>query len=121
VHLLVCDDDEAVGRLLHSIYTASGWSVDVVTSGQACIDTITGSPPDVLVLDHMMPGLTGLETAQVLRDGGFDKPIVLFSAYLGPDIATSARELELFPVSKVDIQAVVRIVDTLGNHPRPIR
>lgn len=119
MRLLVCDDDPAIGKLLLSIYTAGGWDVDVVTSGQDCIDAVANTPPDVLVLDHMMPGLTGIETARVLRgETGFDKPIVLFSAYLGPDLAEAARELDLMPVSKVDIQAVVRIVDTLGSHPR---
>ncbi|HYH50489.1 MAG TPA: response regulator [Acidimicrobiia bacterium] len=119
MRLLVCDDDPAIGKLLNSIYTATGWDVEVVTSGQDCIDAVASSPPDVLVLDHMMPGLTGIETARVLRDGGFAKPIVLFSAYLGPDLAEAARALDLMPVSKVDIQAVVRIVDALGSHPRP--
>lgn len=118
MRLLVCDDDAAIGKLLHSIYTAGGWDVDVVTSGQGCIDVVATTPPDLIVLDHMMPGLTGIETARVLRGGGFDKPIVLFSAYLGPDLAQAARELDLMPVSKVDVQAVVRIVDTLGSHPR---
>ena len=118
MRLLVCDDDPAIGKLLNSIYTANGWDVTVVMNGQDCIDAVTSSPPDVLVLDQMMPGLTGIETARVLRENGFGKPIVLFSAYLGPDLAGATRELDLMPVSKVDIQAVVRIVDTLGSHPR---
>jgi CheY-like chemotaxis protein len=118
MRLLVCDDDPAIGKLLHSIYTTNGWDVTVVTSGQDCLDAVAGSPPDLIVLDHMMPGLTGIETAQELRDSGYDKPIVLFSAYLGPDLAAAARELDLMPVSKVDIQAVIRVVDTYANHPR---
>lgn len=113
MHLLVCDDDESVGRLLHSIYTASGWTVDVVTSGRDCIDTVTASRPDVLVLDHMMPGLTGVETARILRRDGHSGPIILFSAYLGPDLQEAIRELDLKPVSKVDVNALMRIVDAL--------
>jgi len=122
MRLLVCDDDPAIGKLLNSIYTAGGWDVEVVTSGQDCIGAVASSPPDVLVLDHMMPGLTGIETARVLRgETGFDNPIVLFSAYLGPDLAEAARQLNLMPVSKVDIQAVVRIVDAFGSQLRGSR
>ena len=66
----------------------------------------------------MMPELTGIDTARILRKEGFTKPIVLFSAYLGPDLQESVSELDLIPVSKVDTQAVVRIVDELGSHPR---
>ena len=46
---------------------------------------------------------------------GFEKPIVLFSAYVGPDLQTAVRELDLNPVSKVDTQAVIRMVETLGG------
>ena len=115
VRLLVCDDDPSVGKLLRSIYTAEGWEVEVVTSGQACIALVADSSPDMIVLDHMMPGLTGIETARQLRRDGFEKPIVLFSAYVGPDLQTAVRELDLNPVSTVDTQAVIRIVETLGG------
>jgi CheY-like chemotaxis protein len=118
VRLLICDDDLAVGNLLRSIYSGGGWQVDVVTSGQDCIAMVASSPPDVIVLDHMMPGLTGIDTARILRDGGFRKPIVLFSAYLGPDLEDAVGELDLMPVSKIDTQAVVRIIDALGGRPR---
>lgn len=117
MRLLVCDDDPAVGKLLTSIYAGEGWEVDVVTSGQACIAMVATWPPDVLVLDHMMPELPGLETARVLRLRGFTKPIVLFSAYLAPDVDDAVRALDLLAVSKVDTQAVIRIVDVLGANP----
>lgn len=117
MRLLVCDDDPAVGKLLESIYTREGWDVDVVTSGQACIALAAAEPPDVLVLDHMMPEMTGIETAQVLRRQGFTKPIVLFSAYLAPDVDDAARALDLLAVSKVDTQAVIRIIDVFGANP----
>ena len=117
MRLLVCDDDPAVGKLLQSIYTGDGWAVDVVTSGQACITMVGESPPDVLVLDHMMPELTGLETARALRLQGYTKPIVLFSAYLAPGVDEAAQALDLLPVSKIDTQAVIRIIDVLGANP----
>jgi CheY-like chemotaxis protein len=118
MRLLVCDDDVSVGKLLHSIYTTAGWQVDIVTSGPDCIAMVAGSPPDVIVLDHMMPEMTGVETARILRKEGYAKPIVLFSAYLGPDLQDAVEELDLMPVSKIDTSAVMRIVDTLGGHPR---
>jgi CheY-like chemotaxis protein len=117
MRLLVCDDDPAVGKLLESIYTGEGWDVDVVTSGQACIARAATLPPDILVLDHMMPEMTGIETARVLRGRGFTKPIVLFSAYLAPEIDDAVRALDLLAVSKVDTQAVIRIIDVLGANP----
>jgi CheY-like chemotaxis protein len=115
MRLLVVDDDFSVGKLLRAIFEREGWEVEYAASGDECLTMVEGTPPDVIVLDQMMPGLTGIDTARRLRGDGFDKPIVLFSAYLGPDLQTAVRELDLKPVSKVDTQAVIRIVDALGG------
>jgi two-component system response regulator ResD len=115
MRLLVVDDDLSVGKLMRAIFEVEGWDVDYARSGDECLTKVTAASPDVIVLDQMMPGLTGIETAQRLRAGGFDKPIVLFSAYVGPDLQRAVGELDLNPVSKVDTQAVIRIVESLGG------
>src|SRR5205807_6094376 len=113
MRLLVVDDDVSVGKLLRAIFEREGWEVGYVSSGEECITAVGATLPDVIVLDHMMPGLTGIETARRLRQDGLVKPIVLFSAYLGPDLQTAVRDLDLKAVSKVDTQAVIRIVAAL--------
>jgi CheY-like chemotaxis protein len=115
MRLLVVDDDLSVGKLLQAIFESEGWEVEYAGSGEECLTMVRTAQPDVIVLDHMMPGLTGIETARQLRGAGFGKPIVLFSAYVGPDLQVAVRELDLEPVSKVDTQAVIRIVDALGG------
>jgi len=115
VRLLVVDDDVSVGKLLRAIFDGEGWEVVNATSGEECLTMVQDAPPDVIVLDNMMPGMTGLETARRLRQDGFDKPIVLFSAYVGPELQSAAQELDLDPVPKVDTQAVIRIVESLGG------
>ena len=113
--LLVVDDDLSVGKLLRAIFETEGWAVENARSGEECLAMVEATPPDVIVLDQMMPGLTGVETARRLRESGFDKPIVLFSAYVGPDIQAAVRELDLEAVSKVDTQTVIQIVERLGG------
>ena len=115
MRLLVVDDDVSVGKLLRAIFDGEGWEVVNATSGEECLTMVRDAPPDVIVLDNMMPGMTGLETARKLRHDGFDKPIVLFSAYVGPELESAARELDLNTVAKVDTQAVIRIVESLGG------
>ena len=109
------DDDVSIGKLMRAIFDRDGWEVANATSGEECLTMVRDAPPDVIVLDNMMPGLTGLETARQLREEGYDKPIVLFSAYVGPDLQSVAQELDLKPVQKIDTQAVIRIVDSLGG------
>jgi len=113
--LLVVDDEVSVGKLLRAIFETEGWDVEYARTGEECLASVEATPPDVIVLDQMMPGLTGIETARQLRAGGFDKPIVLFSAYVGPDIQAAVRELDLEAVSKVDTQTVIQIVERLGG------
>jgi len=115
MRLLVVDDDLSVGKLMRAIFEIEGWDVDYARSGEECLTMVGAAPPDVIVLDQMMPGLTGIETARRLRAEGFAKPIVLFSAYVGPDLQTAVKELDLEPVSKVDTQAVISVVGRLGG------
>ena len=115
MRLLVVDDDHSVVKLLRTIFETDGWDVASAGSGDDCLAAVGASPPDVIVLDNMMPGMTGVETARRLRGDGFDKPIVLFSAYLGPDLDEAAGKLGLKVVSKVDTMEVVRIVEELGG------
>ena len=111
MHLLVCDDDPDVGGFIRTTFELESWTADLLTSGEDLLATYDPEdPPAALVLDQMMPGLTGLETAAKLRDSGFTQPIILCSGHLGPDLNAEIERLSLIPVSKVDMDALVRVV-----------
>ena len=111
MHLLVCDDDPEVGGFIRTTFELESWTADLLSSGEELLAAYDPSePPAALVLDQMMPGLTGLETAARLRDGGFTQPIILCSGHLGPELNAEIERLELIPVSKVDMDALVRVV-----------
>jgi signal transduction histidine kinase/CheY-like chemotaxis protein len=64
--LLLVDDDPAVLRSLARALKAR-WSVVGVSSGREALEAIERDPPDVLVCDLMMPGMSGIEVAEALR------------------------------------------------------
>ena len=111
MRVLVCDDDPDVGPMMRMTFETRGCIAELVTSGEECLRHLDEAemPPDVLVLDHRMPGMTGIEVAGVLRADGFSRPIVLCSAYLSPDLAHDIERLGLFPVNKIDVDALFRI------------
>lgn len=111
MRVLVCDDDLEVGPVIAKLFQFEGWTTHLVTSGQACLDAVRGaeSLPDVVVLDQVMPEMLGLEVAEQLRADGFERPIVLCSAYLGPELAAGVERLDLLTVSKIDLEALTRI------------
>jgi CheY-like chemotaxis protein len=111
-HLLVCDDNVTVTKVLALMFDRAGWTVEVTDTGRECLLALERRVPDVIVLDQRFYfGLNGLETAALARERGFDRPIVLFSAHLDTAARQRAEQLELLPVSKVDTAAVVRHVN----------
>jgi chemotaxis response regulator CheB len=63
--------------------------------------------PDVVVLDHSLPGITGIDAAKVLLRNNFERPIVIFSAYLTPELKQTCRELGLQAVDKISMEELV--------------
>lgn len=110
--LLACDDDASVGQMLRATLEPDGWEVEFTTLGTECIARMASLSPDVVVLDRVMPGLGGMEVAQRLRSGGYRGPILLFSAFTGPDLENDARALNVIPVPKENVEL---LLDQLGQ------
>ena len=50
------------------------------TNGQECLDLVKNNTYDIIFLDHMMPGMDGVEAVHALRDNGNDMPIIALTA-----------------------------------------
>ena len=79
-HILVVDDDPRITDLMRRILAFEGYSVAIARSGTEALDRSLEHPPDLVVLDIMMPGLNGLEVAQRLRAAGDNVPILMLTA-----------------------------------------
>lgn len=78
--VLVVDDDAAIRRSLERGLRLSGFSVAVAEDGEAALARLAEAPPDVLVLDVGMPGLSGTEVCRRLRSRDDDTPVLMLSA-----------------------------------------
>ena len=78
--VLVVDDDPAIREALDRALRLEGFGVSTRTDGPGALASVEEQPPDVLVLDVMMPGLTGVEVVRRLRAGGHELPICVLSA-----------------------------------------
>ncbi|PSB30060.1 response regulator [Stenomitos frigidus] len=92
--LLAVDDIPDNLFLLQTILEAEGFVVDVATNGTTALNKIKASPPDLVLLDVMMPGMTGYEVTQRIRQDRSlpPMPILLITAQ---DEANSMRGLAL--------------------------
>ncbi len=67
VQLLIIDDDLAVQQLLQRILTKSGYSVSVVSDGEAGIIQAQKQHPALIICDWLMPNLSGLEVCRTIK------------------------------------------------------
>ncbi len=65
--ILVAEDDPDIASLLAHYLQKAGFTPDLVTSGSEVVSRIRRSPPDLLLLDLMLPGLDGLEVCRAVR------------------------------------------------------
>jgi DNA-binding response OmpR family regulator len=65
--VLFIDDDRLVGKLIRDLLEQEGFQATVATSGQEGLDLARKNPPDVILLDIMMPGMDGFEVCEAIR------------------------------------------------------
>lgn len=77
--ILIIEDDEAILKFLRRGLAYEGYIVDVALDGQTGLALARDNPPDLVVLDLMLPGIDGLEVCRRLRAGG-SVPILILTA-----------------------------------------
>jgi DNA-binding response OmpR family regulator len=77
--ILVVDDDLTVGDVVSRYLARDGHDVAVVADGVAALRQARSSPPDLVILDLMLPGVTGLEVFRALRQSG-PLPVIMLTA-----------------------------------------
>ncbi|MGB8354541.1 MAG: response regulator [Chthoniobacteraceae bacterium] len=88
-HILLADDDESIRIVVRRILAQFGHSVETVTNGKEGIEAYMRDPQafDMIITDHSMPDVTGLQLVQYVRANGFEGKIIVISGSL-------TRELE---------------------------
>ncbi len=78
--VLVVDDEAAIREALERALRLDGFAVDLADGGTAALERLAAEPPDVVVLDVVMPDLDGIEVTRRLRGEGSRVPICVLSA-----------------------------------------
>ncbi|MFN7917993.1 MAG: sigma-54 dependent transcriptional regulator [Vicinamibacterales bacterium] len=94
--ILIVDDEPGVRSSLGGVLRDEGYNVEAVSTGEACVDRVSRSPVDLILLDVWMPGMDGLATLQKLRDRQVDTPVVLISGHGSIESAVKAIKLGAF-------------------------
>ncbi|WP_446210166.1 response regulator transcription factor [Micromonospora sp. IBSANI012] len=78
--VLVVDDDQTVSDVVCRYLEHAGYQVDHVGDGAAALAAVAAAPPQLVVLDVMLPGVDGLEVCRRLRERPDGVPIVMLTA-----------------------------------------
>ncbi|MFZ6017287.1 MAG: response regulator [Nitrospirota bacterium] len=79
--ILIAEDDFTVRRLLEELFVLYGYQVDCAKDGMEALSLVKNGSYDILIVDHMMPKLNGIELIKMVRQSKPFLPIVGMSAF----------------------------------------
>jgi len=111
--VLVVDDSKTSRAYCRAILSSSGHDVMEASDGEQALDRMADQPPDCVVLDLFMPGLSGLEVMEVLGGRAEPTPIVVLTSSLDETdrqrcMRLGARAFVTKPVSCEELTRAVR-------------
>src|ERR1700752_303950 len=78
--ILIVEDDPAISAFVQAALEREGFGTELVKRGDKVLERVEASPPDLVLLDLMLPGLDGLEVCKALRRRPQYVPIIMLTA-----------------------------------------
>jgi len=94
-HILVVEDEEDILALIHYNLTREGFRSTCATSGEEALRVVAKDPPDLVVLDLMLPGIDGLEVCRTLKSQPKTRSIAVLMVTAKGEEADVVTGLEL--------------------------
>ena len=104
IRVLVVDDTDHVRGMLVDMLDLDGFEVvGQASSGEEAIELAAKMNPEVVIMDYKMPGMDGLAAARTIRDNTPSQSIIIYTAYLDPQLEAEARAIGVaMTVGKVE-------------------
>jgi DNA-binding NtrC family response regulator len=96
--ILITDDDRGIREALRDIVEAKGFQSHLAASGEEALEIVQAQPIHLALLDMNMPGLTGLETLQLVRQINALLPAILITADATAELMRRAFLAHVFSV-----------------------
>ncbi len=116
--VLVVEDDDDLRHMLWVLLEQRGWVVEEAPDGETALARWSSDPNRIVLLDQRMPGLSGLEVARQMRHDGYEGPILLYSAYLNPELEDMAAALHVQTLGKADFDELLSALEEFERDGR---
>jgi CheY-like chemotaxis protein len=116
--ILLADDSETILLLMRTRLEMAGHAVDTAADGQEVLDRVAEAGlPDLLLLDAMMPRLSGIDALRHLREAGSKTPVLIVSAHQNPGDADAPTDLEIdgYITKPIDFDLLLETIATLTS------
>ena len=121
--VFVVDDDLEMRESLQWLIETTDWRVETHASARDFLDKYDPDCPGCVLLDNRMPGMTGLELQQHLRDQKIDIPIIVITAY--GDVPTAVRAMKSgaldFIEKPIHDHQLLELIERAISHDSKIR
>jgi two-component system, NtrC family, response regulator AtoC len=91
-HVLIVDDEKNMRWVLGQSLSGDGFEVGEAADGKAALAAVAEQEPDIMVLDHRMPEMDGMEVLRTLRSKGSTFPIIMLTAHGNVALAVEAMK-----------------------------
>ena len=127
MHILVAEDDSDIAELISHYLKKAGWSAHVATAGDQALAYVRNHPVDIVILDLMLPGMSGLDVCQALRADRATAGVPVIMLTARTEEADRVKGLELGaddyigkPFSPNELVARIRALMRRTQRPEPI-
>ncbi|MCL6283453.1 response regulator [Ruegeria sp. 2012CJ41-6] len=122
--VLLIEDEPNITEAIRFLLSREGWQVQTHADGADAVDVITAAAPDLLILDVMLPGKSGMDILKELRalDGMQDLPVLMLTARgqaRDRDMAEKAGVSRFMtkPFSNAEVLTAVRDLHAQASRP----
>jgi len=115
--VLVVEDSPEQARLIAGLLRSGGFTADIATSGEQAISSMEQSTPDLVATDLIMPGMSGLEVVEEVKNRFPLVPVILMTAFGNGEIAARALKsgaASYVPKRRLHDELVPTVRDTLS-------
>jgi DNA-binding response OmpR family regulator len=124
LNILLAEDERSVAFSVAFALKCDGHKVQVVADGGQAIASISVEPDafDLLITDHSMPGMAGIELVRRLREESFRGKVMVLSAHLSPEnrAAYEALAVDAMVSKPFDVHELRATVTRLANGIAPV-
>jgi DNA-binding NtrC family response regulator len=112
--VLIVDDEAVVRYMLQDFLITVGDEVVTAASGAEALDVLPVFRPDVMIVDMVMPGMSGTKLLEAVHRAGFNMPVILMSGH----VTTMPKGFFAFLRKPFDLRKLQEVVAAAVRHGR---